>query len=533
MSHRRKQMRESPLVRFLVDRKSYPEHPGRVRLIQTHASWVTLLPRSVYKVKKPVKLGFLDFSTIEKRRRFCEHEVALNRRLAPGIYLGVVPVAKGRAGLAFGGPGRVVDYAVKMRRLSASHFMSHLLRRGKITTRHLDRVVAALVAYYRAHPSSPEIARWGRIGIIRKDANENTRQTRPFVGRTISPAALEAIDTYNKGFLRRNGPLFAARMRDGKIRDCHGDLHLEHIHLGPKQVTIYDCIEFNERLRLIDIANDVAFLAMDLDFHGRPDLGRYFATRMAAELHDPDALRLLDFYKCYRACVRGKVDSLRSVATGLTGRERLASRRLAKDYFRLGLEYAVSGSQPLVLIVMGRVGSGKSTLARALGCELKWEVFSSDRVRKELAKVPLYQRGDLRQRKRLYSRPMSDRTYAALTRAAIREVRRGRSVILDATFGSRERRSALRRALKRTKANFCFIETWTSTPKIEQRLRTRGQSRNEISDARLEDFPILDRDYQAPSELAPLDLLVIKTSGGSGLAVTAALKALAHRSVCP
>lgn len=518
------------MVHFLTNWRSYSERPHRIQLVQTHASWVAILPRFVYKVKKPVKLGFLDFSTAEKRRRNCEREVALNRRLSSDIYLGVIPITRGKDGLAFAGSGRVVDYAVKMRRLPARYFLLPMLRRGEGTTRHIDRVIAVLEKFYGAHPSTPGSARWGRVDIIRKSTNENDRQTRSFVGETISRASFAAIGTYNKEFYRLNGALFAARRRDGYIRDCHGDLHLEHIHLGPKQVTIYDCIEFNERFRMIDVANDVAFLAMDLDFHGRPDLGRYFATRMSKVMHDPDALRLLDFYKCYRACVRGKVESLRSVTAGLRERERLESCRRARQYFRLALEYAVAGSAPLVLVAMGRVASGKSTLAQALSREMGWEVFSSDRLRKELAEVPLCERGSASQRKRLYSPSMSDRTYAALTRAAIQQIGRGRSVVLDATFGSPERRSMLRKALDKARANYCFVETRAGASTTKQRLRARTHSHEEISDARLDDLPTLDLAYQAPTEVAPPDLITVKTSGTEEKAVTEVLKGLARRS---
>lgn len=521
----------SPLVQFLTDGRSYPEAPRRIQLLQTHASWVALLPRFVYKVKKPVKLGFLDFSTAEKRRRFCEREVTLNRRLSSGIYLGIVPITRGKDGLAFDGPGRIVDYAVRMRRLPEKYFLLNMLSRGKGTTRDIERIVALLGRFYSTHPSTPEIARWGRIHILRKSTTENACQTLPFVEKTISRAALEGIGIYNKEFYRLNRSLFESRGRDGHIRDCHGDLHLEHIHLGPNKVTIYDCIEFNERFRMIDVANDVAFLAMDLDFRGRGDLGRYFAARMAEELHDPDALRLLDFYKCYRACVRGKVESLRSVATGLNESERSASRRTAREYFRLALRYAVAGSKPLVLIVMGRVASGKSTLARALGHEMGWDVLSSDRLRKEIANAPLCERGDTAQRERLYSRAMSDRTYSTLLRQALQQVRKGHSVVLDATFGSRERRDVLRKALDTASVNFCFVETQASTPAMKLRLRARLYSPDEISDARLEDFPVLNRAYQVPTELDPLHLVKIKTSGKDLSSVTAAVKALARRSV--
>jgi predicted kinase len=295
------------------------------------------------------------------------------------------------------------------------------------------------------------------------------------------------------------------------------------------RLTIYDCIEFNDRFRYIDVASDAAFLAMDFDFQGRPDLGRHFAMRLASALRDPAMLTLLDFYKCYRAYVRGKVESLLQITEGVSGRKRHDIRARAERYFRLALQYAVFGSEPTVLIVMGRVGSGKSTLAHSLGRELGWPVFSSDRVRKELAGVPPHSRGSAAERRRLYSDVMTDRTYAALARQATGEVRRHRGVILDATFASRRRRDALRHALKRVGAGYCFVEVQATSATIRKRLAAREHATGEISDARLEDFPMLDDGYEPPDELERGNLLTVKTARSAEAVVVATLQRLARR----
>ncbi len=517
------------LLAFLRDPRSYPGRPRSVQLIQTHASYLVLAGRHAYKVKKPVNFGFLDFSTLAKRHRICEREVALNRRLCPAIYLGVVPITLVGKRLRFGTGGRIVEYAVKMRRLPERYFMLRRMARGESGPRDVDAVVATLRPFYEAHEPTPEIAAWGRVSRLRISTRENFRQMERFVGEILPPAAFEAIRSFTNTFFRRHAPLFAARIRERRIRDCHGDLHLEHIHLGPAGVTIYDCIEFNDRFRYIDIASDVAFLAMDLDFHARPDLALRFTGRMAKALRDPGMTALLDFYKCYRACVRGKVEALRAVGPGVAQQERRESAAQATRYFQLALRYAVSGSKPTVLAVMGRVGSGKSTLARGVGEVLGWDVVSSDRLRKELAGVPLHRRGGTEMRRRLYAPAMTDRTYAALTRHALQDLRQHRGVIVDATFGSRRRRDRFRRVVARAGADCLFIEAQAPVPAIRKRLAARESSTAEISDARLDDWPMLDRGYEPPHEIPTALFVAAKTGRAAGTVVAAVLKALAAR----
>ena len=280
-----------------------------MRAIQTHISWVFIASPFVFKVKKPVDLGFLDFSTLEKRRYFCQREIDLNRRLCPEIYLDAVPIYEIDSGFSFKPPGDVVEYAVKMKELPRGWFLSELLEKNLVGEKEINRVISTLHRFYQAETPTAEIEQWGTPEKLKISTNENFTQVEPFIGRIISLAAFEAIRHYTNQFYKLNENLFRERIQQHRILDCHGDLHLDHVHLTPEATTIFDCIEFNDRFRFIDIANDLAFLAMDFDFEGRSDLGNLLLRNAARELGDAGMLRIANFYKCYRAFVRGKVES--------------------------------------------------------------------------------------------------------------------------------------------------------------------------------------------------------------------------------
>ncbi len=526
---RKRELDQERLLPFLSDPASYPHHPDSVRLIQTHASFVFLAPPYVYKIKKAVDFGFLDFSTLERRRYFCEREITLNRRLTQDVYLEVLPISEASGTFHFGENGKTVEFAVKMRLLAKDGFLDRRLERGEVTVRDLDRIVAMLTNFYAQQDPGKEIAERGLPGAVRESTDGNFRQTEEFVGSALSPAAYDAIRYYTERFYERHGALFEERVRQGRILDCHGDLHLEHIHLGPQTLNIYDCIEFNDNFRYVDVANDVAFLAMDLDFRRRPDLSRCLVERIAERLEDARMSHLMDFYKCYRAYVRGKVECLHSVAHAAPKEEKEASAERAQSYFRLALRYATADSDPLVLVVMGRIAVGKSTLAKALADELGWELFSSDRMRKTLAGIPLLGRGTASAREQLYAPEMSERTYEALLKAADEHAREGRSVVLDATFGSRSHRDRLRSMLSECTADHCFLEVQAADSVIRERLALRESQADVVSDARLEDFTALANRCQAPAELPPHRLGVIDANGSLESSVRQSLRFLADR----
>jgi aminoglycoside phosphotransferase family enzyme/predicted kinase len=507
----RMQPDSSEILAFLGNTKSFPHEPSTVRILQTHASYVAIVPPLVYKIKKPVDFGFLNFSTLDLRKHYCKQEVRLNRRLSKNVYLDVVPIYRTAAGLTFEGQGEIVEYAVKMSQLDESWFMKRLLDLGKIEKKDIDRIVEALCHFYKSQQPSSQVAEWGRVDRLRISTDENFVQTEPYVGELVSQAAFEAIRAYTNEFYADRRRLLNRRRVFGHILDCHGDLHLEHIHLAPDILTIYDCIEFNERLRFLDVANDIAFLCMDLDVHGHGVLAGYFAKEMAEKLKDGDLLHLLDFYKCYRAYVRAKVNSFRSSSEEVPEDERKRSEDIARAYYGLSLQYALSGSSPLVIVIMGRVGTGKSLHAHRLGKALGWPVYSSDAVRKGAAGLPLFERSDAATRRQLYSEERTNQVYQALTDAALRHGAGNSGCVLDATYGRRKHRDALRNDLRAAGLRHCFVELESPLEEVEQRLEARKGSDDVVSDARAEDLPMLLDRYEAPDALEDMFHFTVST----------------------
>ena len=519
-------MHRSSVVPFLSDPCVYPHHPRRVDVVQTHASWVFLAGDLVYKIKKPVDFGFLDFSTLARRRRFCRREVELNRRLAPDVYLDVATIRRSGRTLALDGEGPVIEVAVKMRRLRDGGFASARLAHGRLEAREIDRIAARLVAFYRDRAA--ETARPLRDR-QRRSIEDNLRLIRRHAATRVERRAVDALSAYTRSFYASHRVLLARRPRERRVLDCHGDLRLDHVHIERQTVRIYDCIEFNDRLRTIDIANDVAFLAMDLDFEGRPDLARRLVRTIGRRCEDPQMERLVDFYRCYRAAVRNKVERLRAAEREVLARERTASAARADRFLRLALRYATLGSRPVVVVVMGEIASGKSTLAAGLADALGIDAISSDVTRKRLARLRRDRRPDAVVRRRLYGDAMSRRVYAAMLAATRRTVRDDRSLLLDATFARRADRARVVATAERLGASVLFIELATSAAVRRRRLAARDRAPSSISDARLEDLHLLTSRYEAPVELGRDALLRLRCGKTADATLGSTLKALATR----
>jgi len=488
----------------LADPSVYPHSPEIVEIEQTHISVVAVVPPRVYKFKKPVDLGFLDFSTLERRRHYCHEEVRLNARLCAEIYEGVVPLVRTEDGLRVDPPdgrGEVVDYAVKMTYVDPAKTLEGRIEQGKATTVHIDRIARRLCTFYRETEATPETAEAGWIEKLRVNVDENFEQTEAYVGSVFSRPAFEALRFFFNREFDRRAALFHRRRAGGYVIEGHGDLRLDHAHLTEERVCILDCIEFNERFRRLDVANDVAFLAMDLDVAGRSDLAGRFVDQMADGLDDPDLRALMPFYKAYRSHVRAKVEAIRAAEGEVAAADREDSRRLARRHAQWALRYAVSGGRPLVVVVMGRPATGKSTQAAAVAEALGWAHVASDRTRKRLAGVPRDERADAATRKQLYTDAMTKKTYAALRDRAVERGREGEGTVLDATYSDPAERDRLRTVLRAAGVPHVFVELTAPDEQLRKRLAARTDDAPTGSDARLDDFDVLAERYRAPDAL--------------------------------
>jgi hypothetical protein len=327
------------LQKALLNPEIYPDRPRSIKFIETHISLLFLTGNYVYKVKKPVDFGFLDFTSLEKRGYFCGQEVKLNRRLSPDIYLGVEKITQEGNRILLGGQGELLEYAVKMKQIPEELLMDKLLEKKQVTSKMIERVSEKLVRFYFAAETNDRIKSFARPERLKQDTDENFEQTEKYIGEAISKEIYEEVKNRTNGFFRTKMEIFYQRITTDRIRDCHGDLRLEHIFWG-KEVSIFDCIEFNERFRYTDVAADIAFLAMDLDYHNREDLSEHLIRAYVGESGDLELTEVLDFYKCYRAYVRGKVESFRLDDPHIPMEEKKGALERAQKYFNLAYQYS-------------------------------------------------------------------------------------------------------------------------------------------------------------------------------------------------
>jgi aminoglycoside phosphotransferase family enzyme len=325
-------------VGALLKSQAYPRKPQQIELVQTQMSFIFLTGEYVYKIKKPVNLGYLDYTTLEKRHFFCHQELELNRRLCPDAYLAVVPIVEEKGELRIEGRGKAIEYAVKMKQLPQDRMMDVLLFRGQVTPEMVARVAEKLVGFHRKAEANQRIAAFGRLDVIRHNCDENFAQTEKYIGTSITAEEYQHIKNYTDNFIDSSASLFGKRVRDGKIRDCHGDLHAAHVCFTD-DICIYDCIEFNDRFRYSDVASEIAFLAMDLDRYQQAGLSRHLVNTYVGLSHDEELLKLLNFYKCYRAYVRGKVESFKLDDPYIPEGEKAKVLTAAQSYFQLAESY--------------------------------------------------------------------------------------------------------------------------------------------------------------------------------------------------
>ena len=472
------------LIQALTDRSVY-EHPTtEITVLQTHISWVVLTGPYAYKVKKPVNLGFVDFSTLAKRHFFCQEELRLNRRLAPQLYLDVVAIYGTPERPRLHGKGAPIEYAVKMRQFAQETLLSHLVNVGQLHAAHIDSLASEVSAFHGRIATADPQSRFGTPDMLYQPVQENFQHLFDAIDDPVRQAHAREIEAWCQRTFAARRPDFVARKRDGCVRECHGDMHLGNMILLDDAVVIFDCIEFNDTLRWIDVASDVAFLTMDLEDRGRPDLAHRFLNGYLEATGDYGLLGLLPFYLTYRALVRAKVAGIRLGQSDLPPAEAEHARQAFGSYLDLATRYT-RPSRPRLLITHGVSGSGKTYSTQRVIEATGAIRIRSDVERKRLCGLAPLERSTGRSGLDLYAPAVTQRTYEHLAQQAARVVAAGFTVVVDATFLKRAQRDAFRRLAAQLGVPFTIVDFRAHAETLQRRVARRSAHADDASEADL------------------------------------------------
>ncbi len=488
------------IISAMLEPSFYRRTPIKVEHVETHISHLLFTDDLVYKIKKPVRFSFLDYSTLARRRYFLHEELRLNQRLAPSVYLGVLPISLGAKGWELGSDINPVEYTLVMRRLPARRMLDYLLERDQVTSSMMRSLAEALVPFHAQAPTGDKIDIYGHPKYIRRIWRENLSDIRPFVGELVDLENFEHVREFGEGFISKHSDLFEKRMFDGRIREGHGDLRCEHVCFAPEGIQIFDCIEFSPKLRCCDIASELAFLVMDMEFRGAASLAQEFLMRYSELVEDREVSLLLPFYKCHRALVRGKVESLRP-----NGASALASR-----YFEYASRVTWEAFKPFLVMICGLTGSGKSTLARELNRHLGLTIINSDSTRKALAGFSSRQAA-LAYGAGIYSPSMTEKTYAKMLEETKSLILKGEGAILDATFQHSSHRKAFFDLAEKHKVPVAMIHCRSAEKLIQKRLARRAAEGRDLSDGRWEIYLLQKAAFEPIQECYPEICLSLDT----------------------
>jgi hypothetical protein len=461
------------LIEALQNPALYPHPVEGFEVIETHISWVLLTGPYAYKLKKPVNFGFLDFSTAEARAHFCREELRLNQRTAPNLYLEVLPITGSPDAPQLGGDGPVLDHLLKMRQFPQSGLLSNVLARGELTPAHIDTLAEGIAALHADAARIPAEHELGSAAAVMAPVRQNFEQIRPLLEETADLEQLRHLEAWAEDTFTRLHPLLDRRKADGFIRESHGDIHLANVTLLEGQPVLFDCIEFNEPFRLIDVISDAAFLAMDLEDRGLRALSRRFINAYLEHTGDYQGLALLPFYKAYRAMVRAKI-SLFRLAQEQDPVERAVILRQYRNYAALAESYGAIPSRFLA-ITHGVSAVGKSHVALRLV-----EAFGAIRLRSDVERKRLYPGAGEAE---LYSPAASAATYGRLHELAESILQAGFPVVLDATYLNRAQRQAAHTVAEQTGVPFLILDCHAPEAVIAAWLAERQGEGRDPSDA--------------------------------------------------
>ncbi|MEW6526900.1 MAG: AAA family ATPase [Spirochaetota bacterium] len=489
------------LVSFLSNPKAYDHPVDTVTVVQTHISYVFIAKPYVYKLKKPVDFGFLNFVSFEDRKFYTFEEYRLNSRISPEIYLGVVVVVKDGKKLRLVEDGKydeknVAAYCLKMKYIDDTYSLKNMLMQG-INNQLLSLIAQKIYMFHKEADNTEGLQGFGGINEISKNSLENFDQIEKYIGAIVTEDDYDCMRKWTDNFIKHNTTLFENRNAQGFVRDCHGDLHCEHIYYKDGTIIILDCIEFNKRFRYIDTISDIAFLLMDLDVNGNTADSNRLCAQYIQLSGDYDGVLVLPFYKAYRAMVRAKINSFQSDNEGITQQEKDACIQKASQYFQLAKHYMQQNTKGVVYTVFGNIGSGKSTIAMELASLTGGIVINSDAVRKKLAGLDVFDKAKSKAGEGIYTPQMTEKVYATMKQKALAIAHAGMPVILDGTFYSKEIRRNFYQFFKDEGIGIQFVYAQCPEEELLRRIEKREKDAS-ISDADVETFMQLKDRFEKP-----------------------------------
>lgn len=464
------------LIQQMQQSDFYPHKTtSPIEIIQTHISYIFLTGEYAYKLKKAVDFGFLNFTTLNNRKYFVEEELRLNKPIAPDIYLEILPIGKKNEYYLLGDNENIEDYVLKMRQFPQENLLINMFETGKLTDAHLQELGEKVAKFHQEALTNDYISSFGTIEVINQSIQDNYKVTEKYIGIAQNLAQYQETKQFTDNFLDDNKNLFFERIKQGKIRECHGDLHLKNICWWHNKIQLFDRIEFNESFRFVDTIYDVAFTVMDLDAKGKSDFANLFLNTYLEYTGDWEALQILPLYLCRQAYVRAKVTSFLLADSAISQTEKQQILETAKSYYYLAWKYTQIKQGKLILM-SGLSGSGKTTIAKQIAPAQNGIHIRSDAVRKHLANIPLSQHGN----QEIYTENWTEKTYNRLLTLGILLVKKGFNVILDATYNQQKWRLNV---IKQAEINHIPLEImYCHAPQeiLGDRLSKRN---NDISDA--------------------------------------------------
>jgi aminoglycoside phosphotransferase family enzyme/predicted kinase len=481
-------------IEELLCSAAFPHPVTQLELRETHVSWVILTGSVAYKIKKPQKLDFMDASTLDRRRHLCEEEIRLNKRLTPEIYEDVVAIAKDASGIHVGGPGSIVEYAVRMKQFETSQELPALVARGEVTVGEVAALAERLAEFHSRAAIAPRADSFDYVAQLRNSVLGNMATLLAHLDSTRQFPELGVLIDWTHDSLHTFAERFRKRQEGGFIRECHGDLHAHNIVRWQGRLTPFDCLEFDPKLRWIDVMNDVAFLVMDFAALDRKDLAYAFLSRYVERTGDYEGVRLLPFYAVYRAAVRAMVDAL-SAEQHPAKHEEFYERLQCR--VRTAVEFMQARS-PTLFIMHGPSGSGKSWLSDRLVPLVQALRIRSDLERKRLASAVPAASIESAFRQGVYAPEMTRRVYARLALCAENCLLAGVNTIVDAAFLEAEHRRLFQDLAKRSGVHFVIVSCVAEEDEMASRIANRRLARTDPSEA---DLTVLEQQLRHPEPL--------------------------------